>query len=109
MSEIIVGNMTKCREALVKVNGALDNIMDYDVDGVLRRCVSIIKKALAEPRRNCEVGTPDEQYARWRRFCDSQKCCNNQCPVYRLADVCGSKTRCVLIWAQMPYEEGGEK
>ena len=72
MSEIIVGNMAKCREALVEVNGALDNIMDYDVDGILHRCVSIIKKALAAPPRNCDrFGTDNaEASLAYEEFCD---------------------------------------
>lgn len=62
-----IGNMAKIREALVKVNGALDNIMDYDVDGVLHRCVSIIKQALAEPPRNCDrFNALEDALAGWR-------------------------------------------
>ena len=101
MSEIIVGNMAKCRDALVEVNGALDNIMDYDVDGVLHRCVSIIKQALAEPPRNCDVGSAEEQTRRFRRYCDMTKC--EYCELRYIVGACSLK------WAQMPYEEGGKK
>lgn len=60
-------NGAKMREALVKVNGALDNIMDYDVDGVLHRCVSIIKQVLAAPPRNCDrFNTLEDALAGWR-------------------------------------------
>ena len=108
-----IGNGAKMREALVQVSSSLcPACRRRNCKGCPRSVapfMSAVRKALAEPPRNCDVGTPEEQYARWRRFCDSQKCCNNQCPVYRLADVCGSKASCNLIWAQMPYEEGGER
>ena len=110
MSEIIVGNMAKCRDALVEVNGALDNIMDYDVDGVLHRCVSIIKQALAEPPRNCDVGTAEAQTARYNKFCYKNKTTERSCgdcPAYSAYAIL--KKDCRLAWAQMPYEEGGEE
>ena len=64
----------------------------------------IAKEALAEPVRNCDVGTAEEQYARIRAFCKRHKvglrCVD--CPVNGVLP-----KNCALIWAQMPYEEGG--
>ena len=62
----------------------------------------------ATPRRNCDVGTPDEQAARMRSFCakngvdsDGAFRCEN-CKLTK-------EFRCELTWAQMTYEEGGER
>ena len=61
------------------------------------------KSALAEPLRNCDVGTAEEQGARFRGFCDKHNC--ERCPVG------GDEylTNCFSRWAQMPYEEGESK
>jgi hypothetical protein len=56
------------------------------------------KSALAEPLRNCDVGTAEEQELRFMDFCDAYNdvpC--TKCPVCR-------STCCKLAWAQMPYE-----
>lgn len=60
------------------------------------------KNALAEPVRNCDVGTVDEQTKRKFEFCQKQGSCGN-CSLNRGQSI----TPCVLAWAQMPYEEGG--
>lgn len=66
------------------------------------------RKALAAPPRNCDVGTAEEQYQRYDKFC---------CSHFRIADN-GSgnclkcpfaQPACKLRWAQMPYKEGGAK
>ena len=59
------------------------------------------------PKRNCDVGTVEEQYARVRAFCKRHKvglrCVD--CPVNGVLP-----KNCALIWAQMPYvQEGGSK
>lgn len=61
--------------------------------------------ALAEPVRNCEVGTAEEQS---RRFCDF--CRPRLEPCDRCVCLDGSrKGRCEFVWAQMPYDEGETK
>jgi hypothetical protein len=68
-----------------------------------------IQTALAEPLRNCDVGTAEEQYARFVDFCwryrtvsvGGNSSCND-CPIK------GRKV-CQLAWAQMPYEKEGEQ
>lgn len=62
--------------------------------------------------RNCDVGTAEEQCARWRKFCDSHSerisdtsfVCNCPCKGCGIGE-------CELAWAQMPYEaqEGAGK
>ena len=59
--------------------------------------------ALANPPRNCDVGTAEEQFERWHAFCDSydKDCTGCPCdgPVLSMA-------YCFSNWAQMPYKEG---
>ena len=68
---------------------------------------SEIKEALAEPIRNCDVGTPKEQSLRFDEFCyahrSREKGCEG-CPILE-----GGVSCCELAWAQMPYGEGGAK
>lgn len=58
-----------------------------------------------QPLRNCDVGTADEQHARFVRFCDKYEDCW-ECPVWCGVDL---TSKCSVYWSQMPYEEGGEK
>lgn len=57
--------------------------------------------ALSEPVRNCEVGTAEEQYARFEAYCDNEVCNRKNCG-------CSCKAlysdECALEWSQMPYE-----
>lgn len=65
-----------------------------------------IADALALPRRNCDVGTAEEQAERFNDYCKKQgKGCwigksKGSCPIFK-----GYKIDCGLVWAQMPYEE----
>lgn len=64
-----------------------------------------IKKAnaaLAEPAKNCEVGTAEEQCRRWRLFCDAITSCE-KCPCQKSSDEISAY--CFSRWAQMPYVE----
>ena len=79
--------------------------------------VRTIDKALAEPPRNCDVGTPDEQSRRFEDFCLEHIGCAEDtggrhcvgCPLEKASKKATQK--CELYWAQMPYEarEGGDK
>ena len=74
-------------------------------DVLLQRIVAA-KAALAMPMRNCEVGTAEEQYIRYKRnFCP--KHCHEPCRVCPA----GIGLDCRFTWAQMPYEaeDGGAK
>ena len=77
---------------------------------LLHLIVNKARAALAAPPRNCDVGTPVEQRARFDKFCRSNSWdeidgahCMSSCPLYH-----GDCSRCEeLEWAQMPYQEGG--
>lgn len=60
------------------------------------------KAALAEPVKNCEVGTAEEQAKRLNEWCSGRHCINCQ---FRG----GWPDECKLKWAQTPYKEGGAK
>lgn len=66
-----------------------------------------IDAALAEPVKNCEVGTAAEQSERFDKFChaniNTERCCGD-CPAFRT-----TRDDCELIWAQMPYESEAGK
>ena len=101
------GNQQKMREALVKIHD-LTNALDEKcgVDPVEIR--DIARAALSAPARQCDVGTPEEQWSRFEKMCfsnrqpDDPDYCSCKCKVDG-----GCVNDCALIWAQMPYEEGG--
>lgn len=102
------GNAAATREALEFVAHMYDSpYTTYDVLVAVQKA----RAALSAPPRNCDVGTAGEQYRRWTRFCkfrnESRKTCLG-CPVYAEQNK-GQNSTCELIWAQMPYEEGGAK
>ena len=88
-----------------------DVIFEYDY----RRCPQVIQFAkdacnrmnreveICRPLRNCDVGTADEQHARFYSFCDKFEECK-ECPLWRGG---GLTSKCSVYWAQLPYEEGG--
>ena len=72
--------------------------------GDLERRIDEIRRCLADdieaatrppPRRNCDVGTPEEQIERH----DEYYCCEARCSSIF------SCRRCFADWAQMPYED----
>ena len=83
----------------------------------IRRALENAKDALAAPPRNCEVGTAEEQSERFRAFCHSHMYGFNDPRGYRCKEDCPVKMEivrsdklciyCQLVWAQMPYTEGG--
>lgn len=114
------GNQMKMREALertdlflsalgkwLKVN---DECQEYALAaGVIH---TLVEHALALPRRNCDVGTAEEQAQRFHDFCVGNSSgingmCKPTCPFIDCFDKC----QCLSKWAQMPYEaeEGGAK
>ena len=61
----------------------------------------IVRAALAATPRNCEVGTPSEQYQRFLKYCKKN---TGGCDrADRYSNPCAY---CFSQWAQMPYEEG---
>ena len=67
---------------------------------------------LALPRRNCDVGTADEQDKRWKTNCGHGIPNCKHCKVYEQAKNSGlvngrylMRCDCRFIWSQMPYED----
>lgn len=61
---------------------------------------------LSRPLRNCDVGTAEEQSARFDAHCRNHMGCLT-CP---LRDKDGGVPKhCEFAWSQMPYEEGETK
>ena len=97
----------KLREACANIaeyaRSAMCHATDAHALGYLNQIEGWAKAALAEPVKNCEVGTAEEQAKRLHRFCISQDCVTCPC------DLGKADGRCEFAWMQMPYEEGGAK
>jgi hypothetical protein len=95
-----------------------DVVLEYDhsrhpfvIELAEKACDRMNKEAeIGRPRRNCDVGTWEEQSMRFEKFCDANTClddngnkeCSCKCPACHAFD-------CSIFWSQMPYEEGGIK
>ena len=102
------GNAAKMREALeavVKV-GYPHNFQKeaphiraycYEITTAIKKCFA----ALSSSPRNCDVGTAEEQFKRFNKFCFPIKC--RECKLYTEEELYD----CIFRWAQMPYEKGG--
>ncbi len=102
------------REALEEARDALDTIMstschnlrEITASRAYRKC----REALALPRRQCDVGTPEEQYKRFQDFClynSFRGVCSEHCPLYKPSIGSYQNTGraiCFPAWSQMPYE-----
>ena len=95
-------NMKAMRKALEFVAHMNDSsYTTYDVLVAVQKA----RTALAAPARNCDVGTTEEQYKRFRDYCFRKRCESLITP-----NTLGSEV--AFAWAQMPYEpheEGGAK
>ena len=102
-----VGNAAKLREAVDKLVNFLrwEYAQDYSVPrDKLADAIDIGVAALAEPVKNCEVGTAREMANRFADFCGC-RVCDHTCPARMSDDV--YQVECYAKWSQMPYEEGG--
>ena len=90
---------SKQREALSDACYAMFNFLKTHYGSCYEEMANALDKAkaaLAEPVRNCDVGTAEEQVKRHRDLCNSNVCkCAPSCKI------------CFAKWSQMPYEEGG--
>lgn len=100
---------SKTREALNQLLGLIDNGVlvfsnELDTSEVCNAQYQIDKadEALAEPLRNCDIGTVVEQKERFDKYCASRKC--YECPVY-FQNQKSADCYCGLWWAQMPYDD----
>ena len=99
----VVANAAKMREALSDACYAMFNFLKTQNGGYeeMAKALDKAKSVLSAPPRNCDIGTAEEQCARIRVFCERHK---EDCPANGVL-----QKNCALIWAQMPYEEGGAK
>lgn len=103
----------KLREALVSVKKSIDDMGAASLNGdpevllmsLTQVCAGLsarIDSALAEPPRNCEVGTAMEQGERFSAYCRAHKHPESECMFCPLFGQTGGY--CELAWAQLPYE-----
>ena len=81
-----------CRKGFVQIKTKYCDLKD-----AIEKC----RDALALPRRQCDVGTAEEQAKHLNEWCSGRHCINCQFKG-------GWPDECKLQWAQMPYEEKGE-
>lgn len=100
-------NMQKMREALETLLNLAYEVQDANseygpkISVPAQFIIDVAKSALSAPR-NCDVGTVEEQYKRFKKFCfdnmgdgmNEPRC--SKCPVGK------SKTSCKFDWMQMP-------
>lgn len=109
-----LGNAAAMREVLEQIANMgeqIDNQLGSSEETVYafrnERCIAhniseCARAALSAPPRNCDVGTPKEQSARFDAHCRKHMGCLT-CPL-REKDG-GVPKHCELAWSQMPYEE----
>lgn len=104
-------NVKDMRETLETVHRiAYTAKNDFDVFAGIERIRRISEAALAKPPRNCDVGTPEEQWRRFKKHCEENLQADDPDYCSSICDVNGGcVSECALKWAQMPYEEGGAK
>ena len=107
--------ISKQREALSKASIALSwATHGHLTEGDAEKYLAIVDAALAEPLKNCEVGTEYEQSERFSEFCrHHQKGCGLgygskgivhpkvTCPAFK-------NIECSVVWSLMPYKKEGE-
>jgi hypothetical protein len=90
---------SKLREALSKASIYLSwATHGHLTEDDAKECLEVVDTALAEPLKNCEVGTVEEQKQRFDAFCSRGNCDN--CPFEEE----GVWSNCAIRWSQMPYE-----
>ena len=101
-------NVKAMREALSDACYAMFNFLKTKDGGYeeMAEALDKAKAALSAPPRNCDVGTPEEQSARFDAQCRKYMGCLT-CP-FRSKYGCVHNL-CEFAWSQMPYEEGGAK
>ena len=107
-----VGNADIVREvAQEMLNTSMQDITAEVVYAWASRLADACKQSvtdcnqLAEPLRNCDVGTAEEQSERYEKFCYAHRSREKGCGGCPLCDI----VCCGFAWLQMPYEEGGAR
>ena len=85
--------------------GSINNLRPHDHLGAAIE--TVIEEALMRLQkmeiRNCNVGTPQEQYRRFKAFCEKFKGCEG-CPFK--SDL-SFTADCEIQWSQMEYKKEG--
>ena len=84
--------------------------MPYAIELAKKACDRMNKEAeIGRPRRNCDVGTAEEQQARHCAWCRKHGIYGDKKAGCAHSDM--SCVLCALRWSQMPYveQEGGAK
>ena len=99
---------SKLREALKNARSLIYEGIETEVkDDIehpfhLELSIEKIDEALAEPLRNCEVGTAEEQSKRFKKYCALHKSFEwgcEKCPIFPYKII-----KCEFLWSQMQYE-----
>ena len=100
----MLSNVQKMKEAISDLMQMACSSCVCKCNGKLCSGVAQGRDALDLPLRQCDVGTPDEQWKRFAEYCLLRKngSCHG-CPVFA-AQNNGLNSSCELIWAQIPYE-----
>ena len=96
------GNAAAMREALEYASRVLAKWQQdapFSAWSEYGEAIDRCRAALAAPPRNCDVGTAEEQRERFNVYCDQRICIHCELPM----------NGCRFVWAQMPYEKGGDK
>lgn len=90
-------NAAATRNALESVrNWCLNRLVNSSHQVTVEGLLSVVNEALSAPPRNCDVGTEEEQFERFDRWCNSKS----------IKDCWGLGCRkCLVAWSQMQYEE----
>lgn len=95
---------SKLRDAVSRLVREIEDGMLIELSGkfesdLAKSLLADVKTALATPRRNCDVGTVEEQMKRQHdTMCNTTKAC---------PDSDWSCRKCFAEWSQLPYKEGG--
>ena len=107
------GNSATMRRALLRLKELSKTVWESnggeDVSSELAEMQDVINTALAEPPRNCEVGSVENQAERFCNFCAEHSntktgVCDPGCPCFACVDLC----YCLCKWGQLPYNTKGE-
>ena len=102
----------KLREALCEILSYIEDFHKYITPGKGKKLTALFavadtirnkaRAALAEPVKNCEVGTLEEQSERLYAYCKAHRDKDAECLYCPMFGQTGGY--CELVWAQLPYE-----
>lgn len=94
----------KLREALELCDRIFqDRTIVCDCD-IVDEARTMVRAAIAAPRRNCDIGTLEDRREQFKQFCKSHSdgvACNRDCPLFKL-HINGYS--CHFEWGELPFE-----